>query len=107
MRTSHRSLARFLGLVAIVSMVSALTLTTASGTLEAGVEILPDYIVSVHEVDDEYCMGIANCVGSEPYDVYLATDLDCVNTGEDFRDTCMVKLTGNEGAEGSTRIYIR
>ncbi len=72
------------------------------GEFDHQVEILPHYIITVHEIDDTFCEGLSWCVGSEGYSVSIATDLDCVNTGPDFRDTCMVPVTGPEGAEGST-----
>ncbi len=76
------------------------------GEFESQVEILPHYEITVHEVDDAFCGGYSSCVGSEGYDVYLATDLDCVNTGPDFRDSCMMQLTGSGGAEGSITLPV-
>ena len=76
------------------------------GEFENQIEILPEYQITVHEVDDEFCGSYQSCVGSEGYDVYLATDLDCVNTGADFRKSCMIKLTGAEGAEGSATLAV-
>ncbi|MCA9514355.1 MAG: hypothetical protein KC635_05390 [Myxococcales bacterium] len=60
--------------------------------------------VKVFEIDDAFCAGISQCIGSEKYDVYVAEDLDCVNQGSDFRNTCMIKLTDTDGANGSVTI---
>ncbi|HSF87565.1 MAG TPA: alkaline phosphatase [Acidimicrobiia bacterium] len=47
MRTTHRSLARILGLIAIISMISALTLTTASAAPERARESEAEHIILV------------------------------------------------------------
>ncbi|MCA9515139.1 MAG: hypothetical protein KC635_09375 [Myxococcales bacterium] len=76
------------------------------GEFEFGVELTAGDRVQVFEIDDSYCQGIPSCLGSEKYEVYLATELDCVNQGEDFRDTCMIKLTAGGGALGSITIEL-
>ncbi len=67
-------------------------------------QIIPGYELSIYEIDDAYCPDTGSCVGSEPYEIYLATDLDCVNTGANFRNECMVFLS--DEAEGSVTVKL-
>jgi len=76
------------------------------GEFDNAAEIVSGYEITVYEIDDDACtaagLNSSNCVGSEPYAVYVATDLDCVNTGGDFRNTCMVMLS--DTAEGTATV---
>ena len=76
------------------------------GEFENAAEILPGYDITVYEIDDDACTAAGlnpgvNCVGSEPYAVYVAEDFDCVNA-TDFRNTCMVQIS--DEAEGTATV---
>ena len=47
----------------------------------AAIELLNGYTVEVFEIDDDFCAGIANCVGSEPYDVWVTETNSCIDAG--------------------------
>ncbi len=77
---------------------------------DAAAQILDGYTVTVYEIGDDFCGGISSCVGDEGYDVYVATDLDCVGEGADGTDdtsACqLVQLTGDDGAAGEATIPV-
>lgn len=74
------------------------------GEFDGQAEIVPGYEMTVYEIDDDFCTTAA-CIGSEPYSIYVATDLDCVNTGTDVDDAknlCMVLIS--DTAEGTATV---
>lgn len=77
---------------------------------ENQIQILDDYAVVVYEIGDDFCQGISGCVGDEGYDVYVATELDCVTEGADgVSDTTacqLIQLTGTDGAAGEATIPV-
>lgn len=80
------------------------------GEFDGQAAIVPGYEMTVYEIDDDVCIAAGlnpntNCVGSEPYSIYVATDLDCVNQGTDVDDAkslCMVLISGT--AEGTATV---
>lgn len=63
------------------------------GEFENQAQVLPGYEVTVYEVDRDTCDNNGNCGNPETYATYVATELDCVNQGTDFRSTCMVLIS--------------
>ncbi len=61
------------------------------GEFENQVQVLPGYTLVVYEVGKDVG-GI-----DEKYDVFVATELDCINQD---RASCTVKVTGTDGAAG-------
>lgn len=76
------------------------------GEFEGQVEIQSGDSIKVFEIDDAFCAGIPSCIGSEKYDVYVAEDIDCPRSGGNYRNSCMVKLTGVDGANGTATIPV-
>jgi len=67
--------------------------------------IIPGYELVVYEVDSSYTWS-GGAGRNDPYEVYVATSIDCVNEGPGFRNSCMVRLTGSQGANGSATIPV-
>ncbi len=71
------------------------------GEFTGQIQIMSGYTAVVYEIGDDFCPAGVACVGDEPYDVYVATDLDCVNQSA---SSCSIKVTGGDGAEGEATI---
>lgn len=65
-------------------------------------KLFPGDVVVVYEIGDKFCGGVASCVGDESYHVYVASRLDCLNSGN--RSACQKRVTGSNGAKGEATV---
>ena len=74
------------------------------GVFAGNAYVLQDYVISVYEIGDDDCAAagvpMSNCVGDEPYKVYVADSMSCGGG----KASCAFEVGGDNGGDSTTTV---